>query len=75
MLHKEKQGYIFDKHVNNMSTKQFLKTMKFLEKDTVSITTLIDNDHNKAIEDQDKANMLSSFFSKCFNSSLHASFI
>ena len=66
MLRKEKQGY-FDKHINNVSTKQFWKTMKCLKKDTVSIPTLIDNDH-KAIVDQDKANiMLSSIFSKCFN--------
>ena len=69
MLRKEKQDY-FDKYVNNVSTKQFWKTMKYLRKDAVSIPTLIDNDHNKAIEDQDKANMLSSFFSKCFYSSL-----
>ena len=31
------------------------------------IPTLTDDDHNEAIGDQDKANMLSSFFSKCFN--------
>ena len=61
--------YYFDKYVNNLSTKQFWKTMKYLRKDAVSIPTLIDDDH-KAIADQDKANMLSSFFSKCFNSSL-----
>ena len=54
MLRKEKQGY-FDKHINNVSTKQFWKTMKFLNKDAVLIPTLIDNDHNKAIDDQDKA--------------------
>ena len=67
-LRKEKQSY-FDKHVNNVSSEQFWKTMKFLKKDAVSIPTLVDDGH-KAIEDQDKANVLSSFFSKCFNTSM-----
>ena len=50
--------------------KQFWKTIKSLKRDAVIIPTLTDDDHNEAIiGDQDKANniMLSSFFSKCFN--------
>ena len=69
MLRKEKQAY-FDKNVNNVNNKEFWKTIKFLNKGSVSIPTLVDDEHDKAIEDQDKANMLSSFFSKCFNTSL-----
>jgi hypothetical protein len=48
---------------------------KYIKKDAVLIPTLVDSKHNKAIEDQDKANMLSSFSSKCFNihHSLHCS--
>ena len=60
MLRNEKQSY-FDKHVNNVSNRQFWKTIKFLKKEAVSISTRVDEEHNKAIEDRDKVNMLSSF--------------
>ena len=50
-----------------LCNKQFWKTIKSLKRDVVIIPTLTDDNHNEAIGDQDKANMLSSFFSKCFN--------
>ena len=66
MLRRAKQKY-FDSCINSASNKQFWKTIKSLKRDAVIIPTLTDDDHNEAIGDQDKANMLSSFFSKCFN--------
>ena len=46
-----------------------LETIKSLKKEAVTIPKLVDEDHNEAIEDVDKINIiiLSSFFSKCFN--------
>jgi hypothetical protein len=43
-----KEVNAFDKHINSV-----------LKKDAVLIPTLVDDKHNTAIEDQDKANMLS----------------
>ena len=66
MLRRAKQKYFYS-CINSASNKQFWKTIKSLKRDAVIIPTLTDDDHNEAIGDQDKANMLSSFFSKCFN--------
>ena len=66
LLHESKKNY-FTK-INPRDTKKFWKTIKSLNKTSQSIPTL---SHNGVTtnEDTEKANMLNSFFSTCFNTS------
>ena len=57
---------LFFQNLNPHNNKQFWKAMKYLHKQTSSIPNL---SYNNAVSsmDQEKANMLNDYFSKCFN--------
>jgi len=59
---------LFFQNLNPHNNKQFWKATKYLRKQTSSIPTLSHNNVTTST-DQDKANMLNSFFSTCFNRS------
>jgi len=59
---------LFFQSLNCHNNKQFWKAKKYLRKQISSIPTLSHNNVTSST-DQDKANMLNSFFSTCFNRS------
>ena len=58
----------FFKNLNPKKPKDFWKAVKYLNKQHSSIPMLIDEGGREAHTGPEKANMLNSFFSKCFNS-------
>ena len=59
---------LFFQNLNPHNNKQFWKAMKYLRKQTSSIPNLSYNNVVSSM-DQEKANMLNDYFSKCFNRS------
>ena len=66
-MRRAKRDY-FQK-LNPKNPKEFWKAIKYLSKKQSSIPTLVDEDGKEAANGLQKANMLNSFFSKCFNRS------
>ena len=66
-LRTAKRSYF--QRLNPKNPKEFWKSIKFLNKKQSSIPTLTDEDGNEALTGSQKAEMLNSFFSKCFNRS------
>ena len=66
-LHCAKRSY-FQK-LNPKNPKEFWKAIKYLSKKQSSIPILTDEDGKEAATGLQKADMLNSFFSKCFNPS------
>ena len=60
---------LFFQNLNPHNNKQFWKAMKYLRKQTSSIPNLSYNNNVVSSMDQEKANMLNDYFSKCFNRS------
>ena len=65
-LRSAKRSY-FQK-LNPKKSKEFWRVMKYLKKQKSTIPTLVDDNNTEATSNSEKANMLNSFFSKCFNS-------
>ena len=64
-LRRVKESY-FQK-INPKKPKEFWRAIKYLSKQQSSIPTLVDEDGNEALTGSQKADMLSKFFSICFN--------
>ncbi len=65
-LHWAKRNF-FQK-VDPKKPKEFSRAVKYLNKQQSTVPTLIDEDGSEAHTSSQKANMLNSFFSKCFDS-------
>ena len=55
--------------LNPKKSKEFWRAMKYLKKQQSTIPTLVDENNAEATSNQEKADMLNSFFTKCFNPS------
>jgi hypothetical protein len=66
-LRSAKRSY-FQK-LNPKKPKEFWRAIKYLNKQKTTIPTLVDDDNVEATSNSEKADMLNSFFSKCFNPS------
>ena len=58
----------FFQKINPKKPKEFWRAVKYLNKQQSTVPTLIDEDGTEAHSSSQKADMLNSFFSKCFNS-------
>ena len=65
-LHQAKQAYF--KKLNPKKPKEFWRAVKYLRKRQSTIPTLTDDAGTAAHTSLEKAEMLNSFFAKCFNS-------